>query len=95
MGAFPGRTQRRTLDQRVGSKLIRGVPDAASCTSRASGRSWPGCASDIARLLDGGATPGGQPYLVMEHIEGIPIERHCAGQQLDLESRLAPFPQGL
>jgi tetratricopeptide (TPR) repeat protein len=27
----------------------------------------------IARLIDGGATPGGQPFLVMEHVEGVPV----------------------
>jgi serine/threonine protein kinase len=32
----------------------------------------------IARLLDGGSTPGGSPYLVMEYIEGEPITEHCA-----------------
>ena len=32
---------------------------------------------NIARLLDGGATPNGQPYLVMEYIDGIPIDDYC------------------
>lgn len=31
----------------------------------------------IARLLDGGATPGGQPYLVMEYVDGRPIDIWC------------------
>ncbi len=36
---------------------------------------------NIARLLDGGATPDGQPYLVMEYIEGIPIDEFCIAKK--------------
>ena len=32
---------------------------------------------NIARLLDGGTTLEGLPYLVMEHVEGVPIDDHC------------------
>lgn len=31
----------------------------------------------IARLLDGGSTADGQPYFVMEHIEGEPVDSYC------------------
>lgn len=43
---------------------------------------------NIARLLDGGTTPAGRPYLVMEFAEGQPIDRHAEAQRLDLEARL-------
>lgn len=43
---------------------------------------------NIARLLDGGTTPAGRPYLVMEFAEGEPISRHAEKQRLDLEARL-------
>ncbi len=43
---------------------------------------------NIATLLDGGTTPGGQPYLVMELIEGTPIDRWCDDRQLTVEARL-------
>jgi hypothetical protein len=46
---------------------------------------------NIARLLDGGTTPEGWPYLVMEHIEGEPIDRYCERHGLDLEARLGLF----
>ena len=45
----------------------------------------------IARLLDAGVTPGGQPYLVIELVEGQRIDQHCDAQRLSVEARLALF----
>ena len=42
----------------------------------------------VARLLDGGTTPDGLPYLVMELIAGRPIDRHCDAGQLPLRQRV-------
>ncbi len=42
----------------------------------------------IARLLDGGSAPGGQPYLVMEAIEGQSLLRHAEARRLGLDARL-------
>ncbi len=47
--------------------------------------------SHMARLLDGGVTSDGRPYLVMEHVTGIPITRHCEAHGLSVESRLRLF----
>jgi len=38
---------------------------------------------NIARLIDGGALPDGVPYIVMEYIEGMTIDRHCDSNDLD------------
>lgn len=46
---------------------------------------------NIARLLDGGATPEGIPYLVMEYIEGSNLIQYCESNALNLEARLALF----
>ncbi|MGC9945605.1 MAG: protein kinase [Bryobacteraceae bacterium] len=46
---------------------------------------------NIARLLDGGSTPEGVPYLVMEFIEGEPITVWCDRQSLGVEDRLRLF----
>ena len=46
---------------------------------------------NIARLLDGGTTEEGIPYLVMELIEGQPITDYCDRHQLDFEARLHLF----
>jgi predicted Ser/Thr protein kinase len=45
----------------------------------------------IARLLDGGTTADGLPYLVMEYVEGVPIDEYCAHQALPLRDRLRLF----
>jgi Tol biopolymer transport system component len=46
---------------------------------------------NIARLLDGGSTASGVPYLVMEFIEGEPITAWCLRHSLSLEERLRLF----
>ncbi|HVG35452.1 MAG TPA: protein kinase [Pyrinomonadaceae bacterium] len=47
----------------------------------------------IARLLDGGATSTGQPYFVMEYIEGQPLYLHCDSRCLPVRERLRLFCQ--
>ena len=42
----------------------------------------------IARLLDGGATSDGTPYLVMEYVEGVSIDQWCREQRPGLNARL-------
>ena len=42
----------------------------------------------IVRLLDGGIGPSGHPYLVMDHVEGRPIDRYCAEEGVGFERRL-------
>ena len=46
---------------------------------------------NIAALLDGGFAPDGTPYLVMELVEGVPINEWCAAERLPLEARLRLF----
>ncbi len=46
---------------------------------------------NIVTLLDGGSTPDGRPYFVMEYIEGKPIDQHCDDRQLSVAERLRLF----
>lgn len=46
---------------------------------------------NIARLLDGGATGDGRPYLVMEYVEGLPITEHAEREGLKVSERLQLF----
>ena len=45
----------------------------------------------IARLLDGGTTPDGRPYLVMEYVDGESIDRHADQSGLTIDERLRLF----
>jgi len=47
----------------------------------------------IARLLDGGTTPDGRPYMVMEYVEGLPITQYCVSTETSLPQRLRLFIQ--
>jgi serine/threonine-protein kinase len=46
---------------------------------------------NIARLLDAGVSEAGQPYLVLELVDGERIDRWCDTNRLTLEERLALF----
>jgi eukaryotic-like serine/threonine-protein kinase len=46
---------------------------------------------NIARVFDGGVTPEGWPYMVMEVVDGKPITQYCRERKLDLTSRLQLF----
>ena len=46
---------------------------------------------NIAALIDAGVTPAGQPYLVLEHVEGDQIDRWCSQHRLDVEARVRLF----
>ena len=47
--------------------------------------------ANIARLLDGGATEDGRPYVVMEYIEGLPIDEYADSRGLNVRARLKLF----
>ena len=42
----------------------------------------------IARLMDAGVTPGGQPYLVLEYVDGVRIDTYADENGLPLEARV-------
>ena len=45
----------------------------------------------IARLLDAGVLDGTQPYLVLEYVEGEPIDEYCRQHSLPIEARIRLF----
>jgi serine/threonine-protein kinase len=45
----------------------------------------------IAELLDAGVSAAGQPYLVLEHVEGEHIDQYCDQHRLDVEARVRVF----
>lgn len=80
MGAvFRARRSDGHFDQDAAIKLLHGIPSAKALEYLARERQILATLThpNIARLYDGGATPHGQPYLVMEYVEGIAIDRYC------------------
>lgn len=69
--------------QAAALKVLKGLPSAAALAFLArerqilAGLTHP----NIARLLDGGATPGGQPWFAMAMQEGLPIDVHCCARK--------------
>ncbi|MBL8299249.1 MAG: serine/threonine protein kinase [Rhodanobacteraceae bacterium] len=81
------------FEQQAAIKLLRGLPTEDTLALLMAERQILAGLQHphIARLLDGGTTPGGQPYLVMEFVEGIAIDRWCAQRGLRLKARLRLF----
>lgn len=48
---------------------------------------------NIARLLDGDTTRDGVPYVIMEYVQGVPIDVYCRDNALGIDERLALFRQ--
>lgn len=46
---------------------------------------------NIARIVDGGSTPSGLPYFVMEYVDGLPLSDYCDKERLTVTERLRLF----
>ena len=81
------------FERRVAIKLLRGFPTAEAVRRLRqergilAGLDHP----NIARLLDGGETVDGQPWLALELVEGTPLLEHVAARAPTLRDRLALF----
>ena len=84
------------FEQQVAIKLVRAGMDAPTILERFRNERQILASLDhpnIARLYDGGTTTDGIPYLVMELIEGVPIDDYCAKSRLEIPERLSLFLQ--
>ena len=86
--------QEAAFSQLVALKVLKRGMDSADIIARfaqerqlLSGLTHP----NIARLLDGGTTPDGRPYFVLEYIEGRPIDAYCDANRLGIGDRLQLF----
>jgi non-specific serine/threonine protein kinase/serine/threonine-protein kinase len=80
----------------VAVKLVRGGVDRPALLERFRNERQILANLDhpnIARLLDGGTTDEGVPYLAMELVHGLPIDEFCERHGLDIEARIALFCQ--
>ncbi len=85
------------FEQQVAVKLLRADLDSPIDLARFAAErrilaslSHPG----IARLLDGGVTDDGRPYLVLEHVVGTRIDRYADERRLSPHARLGLFLGG-
>lgn len=89
-----------TFEQRAALKLMRGefllldAADRATLAARFDNErrvlarlQHP----NVARIIDGGSTPAGVPWLVMEYIDGVPLTQYCDRERLDVAARTALF----
>ncbi len=81
--------------QRVAIKLLRGFPDPDRLQRFARERRLLARLEHphIARLLDGGSTAEGQPWLAMALVDGVDLTRWCAQQQPSAQQRVALWLQ--
>jgi eukaryotic-like serine/threonine-protein kinase len=81
------------FEQKVAIKLIRGFPTEDERRRLRHERRILAQLDhpNIARLLDGGETEDGQPYVVMEYVDGQTLLDWLAEHPLDLRQRLALF----
>ena len=84
--------------QRAALKLIRSAADSPAARERFL-RERQLLAQlrhpNIATLLDGGFSDDGDPYFVMEFVDGAPIDQWCDTRKLDLRQRVQLFAQVL
>ncbi len=95
-GVYLARRTDGEFDQRVAIKFIRRGLDTEDFIRRflaerriLSALEHP----NIARLIDGGRTEGGLPYLALEYVDGVPITEYCRRGPCSVEERLDLFLQ--
>jgi serine/threonine-protein kinase len=80
--------------KQVAIKLVRGGLDSPEMLQRFRSERQILANLDhphIARLLDGGTTEAGAPYVVMEYVDGEPIDEYCDRHTLSTVERLKLF----
>jgi serine/threonine protein kinase len=86
--------RREPMVQRVALKIIKPGMDSRAVIARFEHERQTLAVMDhpnVARVLDGGVTPNGRPYFVMEHVKGEPITAFADRQRLAIRERLALF----
>src|SRR5512136_1299265 len=86
--------QREPVKRRVALKIIKLGMDTRQVVARFEAERQALALMDhpaIATVFDGGSTPEGRPYFVMEYVKGEPITTYCDEQRLGMKERLALF----
>lgn len=87
-------TQTTPVKRQVALKILKAGTDSAEISARFEAErhtlalmNHPG----IAKVLDAGTTDHGNPFIVMEYVDGLPVTRFCNDNQLTVQSRLELF----
>jgi len=83
--------RREPFVQRVALKLIKPGMDSRSVLARFEQERQALALMDhpnVAKVLDGGATPQGRPFFVMEYVQGEPITDYCDRARLTTRQRI-------
>ena len=94
MGAVWMAQQTEPVKRLVALKLIKPGMDSKQVVARFEAERQALALMEhpnIARVLDGGTTPAGRPYFVMDLVKGVPITRYCDDHHLTPRQRLELF----
>jgi serine/threonine protein kinase/Flp pilus assembly protein TadD len=94
MGLVYVAEQHRPIQRRVALKIIKPGMDSRQVIARFEAERQALAMMDhphIAKVHDGGATPEGRPYFVMELVKGTPLTDYCDQHRLTTRQRLALF----
>jgi serine/threonine-protein kinase len=84
-GHFESKVAIKILDQhRIGREGAEQIRREASLLARQSH-------ANIARLFDAGFSEHGQPFLILEYVDGVRIDEYCKIHRLPLQARLELF----
>jgi serine/threonine protein kinase/WD40 repeat protein len=88
--------QQQPVRRKVALKVLKPGMDTRQVTARFEAERQALAMMDhpnIARILDGGTTPSGRPYFVMDLVKGAPITEYCDQNSLSPRERLVLFVQ--
>ncbi|MCL5280589.1 MAG: protein kinase [Planctomycetes bacterium] len=94
MGVVYLAEQTELVQRRVALKIIKPGMDSQRVLARFEAEKQALALMEhpyIAHVYDAGLAPSGRPYFVMEHIDGLPITKHCDEHRLTIEERLHLF----
>ena len=94
MGSVYLATQSEPVKRQVALKLIKTGMDSKAVLARFDAERQALALMDhpnIARVYDGGTTPTGQPFFVMELVKGVPLIQYCDQHRLSVDARLQLF----
>src|SRR4029077_12581600 len=86
--------QTEPVKRQVALKLIKSGMDSKAVLARFDAERQALALMDhpnIARVYDGGSTATGQPFFVMELVQGVPLTHYCDAHRLSVEVRLQLF----